>query len=385
MQTAEVVVVGAGVVGASIASHLIARGIRDVVILERDRGPGLGSTSKATGGFRAQFGSAINVRLSLLSRTKLRDFEAEHGVDPGYDPRGYLFLAETGEQLAALAAANRIQRENGLEEAQVIGAGEARELSPAAVSSSILGAAFCPTDGFIRPMQILAGYLGSSLGRGLRVDYNRGSVSARRNGNRIDRIVAGSHEIVPGIVINATGAWAGEFSRSCGYELPVRPLRRQVACTVPTDVLPETMPMTIFVSDGFHLRVRDGRVLMLWPDSADHIPEEVVVQNDWLERIAMLQRKHIPLLDDVAIDAANCWAGLYEMSPDDHAILGRCPDIENLYFANGSSGHGVMHSPAIGQLIAELIIDGRASSIDISPLRPERFAEGDLVAATPLL
>ncbi|MCU1347530.1 MAG: Glycine/D-amino acid oxidase (deaminating), partial [Acidobacteria bacterium] len=157
----------------------------------------------------------------------------------------------------------------------------------------------------------------------------------------------------------------------------VTPLRRNVACSVATDRLPESMPMTIWADDGFHFRVRDGRVLLLWPDTPP------IADGDWHERVARFARERIPALRDVAIDRDRCWSGLYEMSPDRHAIVGHWRD--NIYLANGSSGHGVMHAPAIGQLLAEVILDGQTTTLDIDALRPSRFAEGAAIASPTLL
>jgi sarcosine oxidase subunit beta len=156
------------------------------------------------------------------------------------------------------------------------------------------------------------------------------------------------------------------------------PLRRQAAATVPCDLLPETMPMTIFARDGFHLRVRDGRVLLLWPTpGVEGRPFDASVDPTWIRQVTSMAHRRVPVLRRAEVDPAACWAGLYEMSPDKHAILGAAPGCSNLFLANGSSGHGVMHSPALGQLLAEIMSDGTATSLDVRALRPTRFAEGD--------
>jgi sarcosine oxidase subunit beta len=192
--------------------------------------------------------------------------------------------------------------------------------------------------------------------------------------------VATLREVSAGIVVNAAGAWASTL----GIDVPVAPLKRQVAPTVPTEILPSSMPMTVWVDDGFHFRVRDGRVLLLWPDSPPR-NFDTTFDETWLEPLQRFTRERVPLLRDVPIDRAECWAGLYEMTPDKHPIVGFARGrIGNVVLANGFCGHGVMHAPAIGQLVAELILDGRPS-IDISALRPERFAEGKLNDSASLL
>jgi sarcosine oxidase subunit beta len=203
-------------------------------------------------------------------------------------------------------------------------------------------------------------------------------VGLRVEGGRVTAVETPSGTIPCGVVINAAGAWAAGVAAFAGVEIPVRPLRRQVAITGPFAALPEDMPLTIFAEDGFHLRVRDGRVLLLWPDeprTAD--PFDCTVDPAWFERTVARARQAVPCLAEAPIRFADCWAGLYEMSPDGHALLGPAPGVENLFLANGSSGHGVMHAPALGHLLAEIVLDGRAGTLDAHPLRPERFAEGE--------
>ena len=346
---ADIVIAGAGVIGASAAFHLARRGCRDVVVLDRAADFGGGSTSKATGGFRAQFDTETNVRLSLLSREKLRTFERDTGIDPGYAQHGYLFLACSSDELDALRDAQRVQHACGLTEARMIDAAEARALNPAICDESVIGGAFCPTDGFIRPMNILRGYAEAARRMGVRFVFGCEVDEWFADGARTS-----TGEVRGRVLIEARGAWSGA---------PVVALRRNVAATVPTTLLPESTPMTIWSGDWYHLRVRDGRVLLLWPDDP---PDDAV----WLDEVLRLTRERVPCLRDIPI--AEQWSGFYEMSPDEHALLGRSPHQDNLYLTTGSSGHGVMHAPALGQLLAELILDGKAS-MDVSALRPDRF------------
>jgi sarcosine oxidase subunit beta len=260
-------------------------------------------------------------------------------------------------------------------------------LNPALARDGIAGGVFCPTDGFIRPMRLLEGYLAAAARLGVRVEWGvQVNGFCRRNDGTISAVLTSRGPIGVAAVVNAAGAWAAAVADRAGVELPVTPLRRQAAATVPCGLVPETMPMTIFAGDGFHLRVRDGRVLLLWPTpGAEGRPFDCSVEPGWIDRIGALARRRVPVLRDVAIDSTACWAGLYEMSPDKHAILGIAPGCPNLFLANGSSGHGVMHAPALGQLLAEIVSDGAASTLDTRALRPTRFAEGDLNPASGLL
>lgn len=360
--------------------------MRDILILDRGDGPGAGSTGKATGGFRAQFDTPINVQLSLLAREKLRVFADETGVDPGYVQTGYLWIAGSEASLDTLRHALRVQRAAGLTEAEEIGVDQIARLNPAVSLAGLVGATWCPTDGFIRPMEILRGYLGAAERLGVSVQWGVDVREIIITRGKVSRLVTSRGLIPVDTVVNAAGPWAGTLNRVAPGELPVVPLRRQVALSVPTDILPERMPMTIFAESGFHLRVRDDRVLLLWPSQP--APDDAFdssVDESWIPAVTELARTHVPSLRNVMIDRAACYAGLYEMSPDNHAILGRSPSCDNLYFANGSSGHGVMHSPALGQLLAEIICDGATSTLDVTPLRPTRFAERDLNEVPALL
>lgn len=377
---ARVVIIGSGVIGASIAWHLAARGMRDVLVLDRapSFGGGSGSTARATGGFRLQFSSVPNVRLSLLSLEELLRFPEDTGVDPGYRPAGYLFVARTTKEVAALEAANVVQRACGVFDAQIIGVDEILRLNPAIEDGSIAGGAFCPRDGFIRPTEILRGYYEAARRLGVRFLFGEALVRFEAEGGRIAAVRTRAGEHGGDVFVNAAGAWAGGIS-----DVPVKPLVRHVATTVPTDVLGEAMPMTIWLEDGFHLRVRDGRVLLLRSHEAAY-GFDLELDARWLADVARRAGERIPVLRSIPIDRTSCWSGLYEMTADRHVILGHAPEYENLLLAVGSSGHGVMHSPAIGRVVAELIAGDRPS-LDLQPLRASRFVEGAPIAGSELL
>ncbi|GAC1337903.1 MAG: FAD-binding oxidoreductase [Myxococcales bacterium] len=382
----DVVVIGAGVLGASAAWHLAGLGAR-VTVLEREGEAGRGSTSRATGGFRAQFATEINVALSLLAREKLLRFQDELGVDPGFRPAGYLWLARTPAQLAVLRAGQKIQHAVGLESSRMLSTREIASVNPFVRTAGLSGAAYCPADGFIRPLDLLRGYLQGAQRRGARLlAATRPLAFEKDAAGRIVGVLTSAGAIPASAVVNAAGPWAAEVGRLAGLALPVVPLRRQVASTVPCAVFPDDLPMTIFVEDGFHLRVRDGRVLLLLPTPGNPAdPFDDSVEDAWLARVARVAAERVPALAGVPIDPARSWAGLYEMSPDKHALVGALPACPNFFLLNGASGHGVMHAPVLGQLLAEEIVFGRARALDIHALRPSRFDEGDPNPASELL
>lgn len=404
-KSASVVVIGGGVIGASVAHHLAVRGVRDVVVVDGGE-PGGGSTGKATGGFRAQYGTAINVRLSLLARAALVSFEEETGVDPGYEQAGYLWLATSGTALESLRAGNAMQRGEGLVEAMVVSPDEIARINPFVSLAGVVGGTFCPTDGFIRPLRLLEGYRAAAERRGARLVYGGAAeiMAIRRSGpgGGVDRRGGPNREsagpivtvecrggsIACDTVVNAAGAWAAGVAAMAGVDLPVEPLRRQVLPTEPTGALPDGMPMTIWADDGYHLRVRDGRALLLWPSpGAEGRPFDTSVDPRWMDDVETATRARVPALRGVKADRAAAWGGLYEISTDKHALLGPAPGCPNLFLVNGSSGHGVMHAPALGLLAAEILTsaDGRARSLDARALRPERFAEGGAIEGPALL
>lgn len=386
METYDVVIVGGGVIGASAAWHLASRGCTAVLVLDAAERPGMGSTGKATGGFRVQFGSEPNVRLSLLAREKLLRFTDEVGVDPGYRPCGYLFLTERPETLDALLVAQAMQRALGVADARAVTVDEALGINPAVNAEGLVGGVYCPTDGFTRPLEILRGYTEGARRMGVRFEYGAPVRGMRVRDGRVESVQTDAGEMGAGAVVNAAGAWAGRVAAMAGVDVPVAPKRRQVAVTEPFAALPECMPLTIFVEAEFHLRVRDGRAVMLWSDQHDPAdPFRTTFAEAWLPEVLARAHRWLPCLRDARVDRSMCIAGLYETSPDRHVLLGPAPGVENLYLANGSSGHGVMHSPALGQLLAEMILDGSAFSMDVHPLRPSRFAEGQPNAAPEFL
>jgi glycine/D-amino acid oxidase-like deaminating enzyme len=318
VKRASTVVVGAGVIGASVAWHLAARGARGVLVVDASPGPGGGSTGAATGGFRAQFATAINVRLSLLARAKLLAFREEVGADPGYVPAGYLWIAENDAALSVLRTARAVQRAEGLDEAVAVGPDDIARLQPGIAPDGIRGGAFCPTDGYIRPLQILEGYIRAAERRGVAFRWDETVTGFDVGpGGVIATVRTSRGAIACGAVVDAAGAWAGALAALAGVDLPVRPLRRQMAATEATCAIASGAPMTLYCGDGFHFRERDGRV-----------------------------------------------------------ILGAAEAPSNFFLVNGSSGHGVMHAPALGQLAAEIILDGRARALDATPLSPNRFTLG---------
>ena len=372
----EVVIIGGGVIGCSIAYHLASLGCRDITVVERGRVLGEGSTGKATGGFRAQFGTEVHVRLSLMSRQKLLAFQDELGVDSGYRPAGYLFCASSESQLAGLHAANEVQRRAGLDVVEFLTPQQIAERIPQVRTDDLVGSSFCPIDGFTTPLAILYGYNQAARKLGVRFQTGETVTAIDREAGTVIGVATDRALYPTRQVVNAAGPWAAEIARLAGIpDLPVQPVKRQVAVTNPFDLLPAHLPMIIDAGSGFHTRMKDGRALLLWADPHQSPGLDTTFDPAFLGQVLPMARHRIPAFEHASIDPRACYAGLYEDTPDHHGIVGWATQVQGLFLANGFSGHGVMHAPAIGQLAAEMIL-GRQTKIDISALRPSRFSEG---------
>ena len=207
----RVAIVGAGVIGASCAFHMAKAGLR-VTVLDRAPAAGAGSTARATGGFRAQYATAINIRLSLLARERLRAFRDDTGVDPDFAPVGYLWLATSESSLGELVAANELQRHEGLD-ARIVGVDEIRAINPHVELAGVCGGAFCSSDGTLRPMEILRGYLDAAVRCGADVRWGEDIVALERTGDRISAVVTTRGSYPADVVVNAAGAWAASLAQ----------------------------------------------------------------------------------------------------------------------------------------------------------------------------
>ena len=392
--TADVVIIGGGIIGASVAFHLSERGCTDVLVVERETEPGLGSTGKATGGVRAQFATAINIRMSRYSIDFFTRFEEATGHACGYEPAGYLFVATSEAHLDYLKRTRERQRAEGLTNVELVGAEEIARRVPGLRTDDVAGGSFCQTDGFIAPLKVLGGFMARAAEHGVRVWTETEVTGIDVRGGRVACVETSRGRIETRVVVNASGAWAAGTARLAGVEIPVVPLRRQLVSVQPRAPLPTGLPMVIDMSDGFHFRPESRDiaasgatpgVLMAWPDDAETPGFKTDFDPAFTEKVFRRARERAPFLADATVNASRCRAGLYEVTPDHHAIIGESREVGGLFFANGFSGHGVMHSPATGRLVSELILDGRASLIDASALAAERFATGRLPAETSVL
>jgi sarcosine oxidase subunit beta len=389
-ETADVVIIGGGIVGSSIAYYLAEAGCPNVIVVERGAEQGLGSTGRATGGVRAQFSTSINVQMSLYSIEFFSHFEEVTGHESGYQPNGYLFLATSERHLEYLKRARAGQRAAGLETVELVSAAEIASMVPQLRTDDLLGGSYCPTDGLIEPLSVMRGFMARARERGVQLWLGTEVTGIEVERGRVKGVETTRGRVSTGAVVNASGAWAAEVARLAGVEIPVVPLRRQLVAASLSDDLPARLPMVIDMTDGFHFRrappdwAKPG-VLLAWPDPSETLGFRTDFEQTFIAKVFARAAHRMPLLAQGVVDASRCRSGLYEMTPDHHAIIGEAPNVRGLFLANGFSGHGVMHSPATGRVLSELILDGEARLLDVRPLGAGRFAEGRLIEETSIL
>jgi len=374
MTSADVVIVGGGVIGASIAYQLSLRGAGKVIVLERDR-LGTGSTGKNAGGIRLQFSTEVNVRLSQRALPRLEAFKDEMGIDPQFHQVGYLFLITEERDVVpferSLALWKRLEVP-----ARRLTAAEAQAIFPEVRVDDVRFATFCPKDGYADPHSILQGFVARARERGVEfregaparaIDVSNGTVTAVR---------AGDERIECGTVVDAAGAWGAQVGAMVGLALPIAPLRRHIFVTGPVPGLDREFPLTIEFASGLYFHRESGGVLLGMADPADPPRFDDSVNWDFLPTVVEHALSRLPVLEKATVKTG--WAGFYEDTPDHHPILGPVEHVRGFVCATGFSGHGLMQAPAVGEVIAQVIC-GEPTSVDIAPLRFERFAKGALV------
>jgi sarcosine oxidase subunit beta len=383
--TADVVIIGGGIVGASIAWHLTSAGCRNVVILERETQPGAGSTGKSMGGVRAQFSLAADIRMSKHSIALFRDFERAVGHPSGYRAQGYLLVATGERHLEYLRANHARQLTEGVSEARLISREEILAMVPQLRSDDIVGGSFCGSDGFVDPHSVMTGFLLQAVDQGAQLMREAPVIGIDVDARGVAGVRTTNGSIASRTVVNAAGAWAAGVAAMAGVVLPVVPLRRMLVPTEPFDRISHTAPMTVDMSTRFHFRPEGPGFLMAWNDPTETPGFKLNVDRGFVEKILVRAVDRVPVFADAQVNPSRAWAGLYEITPDHHPVLGPVPHVPGFFLANGFSGHGVMHSPATGKILSDLILTGRTELIDVRQFDYARFAEGRLVEETLVL
>jgi sarcosine oxidase, subunit beta len=384
MNTADVVLIGGGIVGSSIAYHLVAAGCKKVLVIERETAQGKGSTGKSMGGVRAQFSTTVNIQMSLYSIPFYASFEERLGYPCGYRAQGYLFCATTEKHLSYLRANYEKQIDAGLRDVRLVDGAEIRKQFPQLRGDDIVGGSFCSSDGFVDPYSAMIGFMNWASEHGATLWKNTGVTGIAANDGSFE-IATTRGPVSARTIVNCAGAWAASIAKLLDIDLPVEPLRRMLVPTEPFDQFPHTAPMIIDMSTGFHFRPEGRGFLLAWNDPEETPGYKLDFDPSFIEKILTHAADRVPVFENVAVNPKRAWAGLYEMTPDHHPILGESPEVHGFFFANGFSGHGVMHAPATGKILSDLILSGKTDLIDPSLLNFSRFAEGRTIHETAVL
>lgn len=367
----DIVIVGAGVIGASCAAQLAKAGHRVVVVDAASRSAS-GSTGRSFGGVRAQWADEMNVTLAWESIQRLQAFPTEHGIDVGYRPLGYMMLVDEPGWERQLAAV-QIQRSHGVP-VELLDVGQARAITPFA-ADGIVGATWCATDGVADPLLLTDAYLGLAQASGAEILFDHPVTAIETGPAGQWRVRAGAADITGQHVVNAAGGWAGELAAMAGLSVPVEHSRRSMYAASAAG-FPSTIPTTFDLSSGVFARTRgDHVVFTLSPPD----PETgCFTEPDWawFDVVYPMAIARFPWLAALPLDRDASWGGTYEVTPDFQAILGPDPGAPTWINACGFSGHGLMQAPMIGELIAEQVGQGDITSVDVTALRIDRFAAG---------
>lgn len=376
-KTADIVVIGGGCMGASTAFYLAKGGAKNVVLIEREKFLGMGSTGRNAGGVRYQFSTEVNVRLSLFSLNVIEHFQELFGISASYHPIGYLFLLSTPAEVATFKANVEMQHRVGVPWVRYLELAEIKSLVPLVNLEGVIGGTLCPRDGLADPNSVTQGFSKAASQLGAKVETDTAATGIKIEKGRVTAVETNRGEVATHVVVNCAGPWAGQVGRMAGLDVPVAPIRRQFFTT---DALPDVPREHVFTIEfGTTLYFHpEGLGLLVGMSNEQQKPEDTyAIDEDF--HLKMLERAlyRLPLLEHARI--ATQTAGLYEVTPDDEPIIAQARALPGYYIAAGFSGHGFQHSPATGKVMSEMILDGQAKTVDVSMLDLERFAEGRLI------
>jgi sarcosine oxidase, subunit beta len=379
-QRAEIVIVGGGAVGTSIACHLVEAGIGDVVLLDAAE-LGSGSSGKPIGGLRAQFSDAVNVVLAARSLQAYGRLDVATGGRLRFDRVGYLFLLRTREQVRQLEDSVAVQNRLGIP-SRMLTVEEARTLCPVIDADRYIAATFSPTDGHARPAEAIAAWAGAARRRGARIVEHCEVTGIDVRGGEIAGVRTARGAIATSAVICAAGAWSARIGAMAGVTLEVRPVRRQIAFSEPRRGGHPRVPFTIDLETSFYFHNADDALLLGYSDGRQEPGFDRDYDERWLPDLQRLARRCAPALADLTF--ASGWAGLYETTPDCAALIGEAGSVSRFLYATGFSGHGFSQAPAAAEIVRDLV-RGREPFVDITPFRAERFDERAPIAEATIV
>jgi sarcosine oxidase subunit beta len=370
--SADIVIVGAGIMGCAIAHALAERGQTDVVVLEQDQ-IGRGATADAAGGIRQQFSTETNIRLATYSVRVWETYQERFGIDIGLRQQGYLFLLTDAAEEPVFRRNLALQQRLGVP-ARWVTPAEIAVINPTVVLDDVVGGTFCPEDGWCDTYGATIGFAQAARRLGVSIEEETPATGIRVDGGRVQAVETPRGTVSTPLVIICAGPHTRQVGALAGAELPVDPYRRMSFITEPFDQAPPTLPMTIEFGRGLYFHPESRGFLFGMGDRTEASSFTKTVDDEWMLATVEALVRRAPVFENANVMRG--WAGFYEITPDDNPLLGYVTGPDGLAVAAGFSGHGFMQGPAIGTCLAELILDGAATTVDIAPFRPSRFAEG---------
>ncbi len=370
-KTADCVVIGGGIIGASIAYELTKINFGKVVVLEKDT-VSSGSTGRCGGGIRAQWSTPENVRLAMESVKRFRELEKELGADTEYEEGGYLILAHSDQELFQFRKNVEMQKKHGLQ-VELLSPEEAKKIVPLLNTEKIAGATWCPTDGSINPFLINFAYMKKALEQGAVLSVRTEVLSIEKKASKITGVATPKGVISCPVIVNAAGGYAGTVASKAGIELPLVPHRHEILATEQINRFFKNMIMS-FEHNIYFRQVKDGGIVGGQTNPGEPPGTSVDSGISFIKEMSVKLNHFIPALGDVKI--LRQWAGLYCMSPDAQPILGRVEGVHGYFHACGFSGHGLMLAPRVSVLMAKAISDSSFHDPDLDRLGLDRFEKG---------
>lgn len=372
--TADMVIIGGGCMGASVAYHLAERKAGKIVLLEREKFLAMGSTGRNAGGVRYQFSTPVNIRLSNYSLDIIQRFVEIFGVSAEYHPLGYLFLLTSPREVEIFKQNIALQKSLGVHDVVFLEPADIARLAPHVNLEGVLGGSICPRDGTADPYTVTQTYASEAHKRGAHVETDLNVTNIETRGGRVTRVKTTQGEIETRVVVNCAGPWAANIGAMAGLDLPIVPLRRQFFNTSEIPEIPRNHPFIIEFATSLYFHPDHPGILVGMSNRNETPGESYAIDEAF--HLETLERAlyRLPLLENARV--VKQLAGLYEVTPDAHPILGETRDVRGFYNCAGFSGHGFQHSPGAGKVLSEMILDGASKTIDVSMLDLERFREG---------
>ena len=377
--------IGGGVIGLSVAAELLGAGVDRVVVLEREGAVGRASSSRANGGVRAQFSTAINIALSLHSIGEFERLSLDHPDVLTFHQLGYLFAAghEAGEGFLRNAA--EIQRSLGVP-TEWLEPDEIVERAPIIGRRGLRGGTWHARDGWLDPHGVIEVMRREAKSAGAEIRLHSEVVAIDQRSDGEFRVDTSSEPVAARYVVNAAGAHARTIGAMLGVDVPVMPIRRNLAFVRGAGTPNKACPMCVDADTGVLVRQEiGGGYVIAYSNPNDEPGWDTSVDPLFLGELAELIGGRFPSLESVPIDPRHCWAGLYPETEDHHAIVGESPEVNGFVQCVGFGGHGIMHAPAAGRAVAEIVTQGACTTFDLHPLRPTRFDEGDLTVELAII